>query len=1579
MYGVPGQAQHGIDLLAAPRSSPETVWSYQCKKVDDFGPADVRAAIKRFEEGPWATQTNEFTLCVASSLESTQVTEAIVEERQRLAGRGVVLHIWDGAPSGELNTLLKNLPAIVDDFFSREWVRAFNGEDEANSLGERLDGVDFARLRGRLSDLYRVVFSQHDPGLRTSRVLPTDYSQRYVEADVVETALVRPGDTAASERREGLEDASPPATNQPEQQRQALPASVVGAYSMRRPVKAWLEGKESCIVLGEPGHGKSTLLRQLAIALNTPEFSEKAPLDADRPRRLPVWMSFARFAAAISEDPSANVEDFFCSWLHQHGYDDVQPLFRRALRDSKLIFLVDGLDEGTEAGSGREALDRVITFVASHQAIILCTSRPRSFASLPVPATWPVATLAPLNDRQIQEFATRWFAITERASPDEASDAVLARARPRGEGFVNAIKASARTHDLARNPLLCQLLIELYRLSHRLPEARTRAYAEIIDLFLRRHPEARAHAGFSERPPAIDGLRDTDLQDILTAIAFDTQSRAMGDVASRERCVALCAEFLEDDVAGLGLPRPKSTRRASDIIELFVSYFGILIERSPGELGFVHLSLQEYLAGKAMARLPDSDQLDWVRNVAMLQRWRECLTSWFGIQGESGHRVVTARANQLLAEVGQSGEWERLQMLALQTYLATTDQGLPIGEARSVLKQSVHEVETSPFQDVRAQLARSITIGALGSSIREECASAIASWCPGRSRFERTRLLEAFSSWSPAADLERTLRRALLDEHFECRRAAAHSYARLFGSVSEAASALTDIARFDARPTARAAALRALMEGTAWSSAASDAADWNIRSHDPELQIACIGARIRARRHTAEDLDRLLEILPLNGIDYGLQHELHALICSGWPRDEGLRSRCLAFMGSEAGTSELAFPIEYLIKGYPHDDDVARVLGRLIDRYGMHLSLDSGRLWALLSTAYAGHPVIVEAARQALNRHKEKFAEIMWHPDTVPVYLVLADDQARDELIAAYEKADADLHGRYWIAATLIRGWPDDEFVGAAIRQWVSGSVGVAAPLAEYSKKIIPADAERRGWLERMVREADSRVVSRPIAALLDERPDERAWGLIWERLQQPEIWYYDRMHYEAQVAAIYPDHDESRKVVERAFTESDGPPISVLADGYQNDGTVRQRLLAAAAPASDDVRLAVASALKERGGPAVLMEQLTPGLLTEATSAVRATGLIARAHAYRHDASRSGSFIELLLAEAEAIGTEMDRRRRTAVAALLEIGQVPRVAQILADAKRDSPYWYDFLDRDLVSLGVLLDHWHDIDEAAKAQGLSVKVPAASLIEAGYGPFLERVPGVRAQLEEEVLHASGELRRQNLEILARLHPRSPMLRSALIRSIETRGLTLPRGRQSCLATRLLGEHFGPDPTVLEEIFPQGPPSELTPGAPGVLGHLVRSWPSSTIARLAHGCGSDERQRWWAIDRLICATVWGGWGEAATAAREVIAQRYRYGYVESEDAEALRIWARCDESLETIVRWRDSGDGEEATAALILLAARSRVPVEDSEQIREHFNRAATDRTGPPADGFDPVTGKTVAWLQKAYELLARFG
>ena len=333
--------------------------------------------------------------------------------------------------------------------------------------------------------------------MRVDGIGSVDYRSRYVPADITEQSESMVSSSDVPPTSDNYEMPIDSAEKQPDEMgKHRLPGRPL-AYESRGAVLEWIQNHQHCLILGEAGYGKSALLRYLALSILQPDTAASSALQPTDIARLPVWISFARFASALTENTHLSVEDFFKHWLHQHSFSDICPLFERAVHDKQILLLLDGLDEATSGSSGREALDRIITFHNSCEARIICTSRPRSRIALGLPNTWASSTLVSLSDKQIEMLAMQWFAIVEssNASSHGTSRTFSDQTRSRAQEFICAALDNQKTLELARIPLLCYVLIELFRFSHQLPEARVTAYQEILDLLLSRHPARTCTSG----------------------------------------------------------------------------------------------------------------------------------------------------------------------------------------------------------------------------------------------------------------------------------------------------------------------------------------------------------------------------------------------------------------------------------------------------------------------------------------------------------------------------------------------------------------------------------------------------------------------------------------------------------------------------------------------------------------------------------------------------------------------------------------------------------------------------------------------------------------------------------------------------------------------------------------------------------------------------------------------------------------------------------------------------------------------------------------------------------------------------
>lgn len=1577
LYGTPGQAQDGLDILATHREKQSLRVCYQCKKVAEFGPASITAAVDKFLSGEWADKTCEFVLCVAISLESTQQQDELDRQRDRLSAKGIKLSVWDGAPAGALCDRLKRLPELVDDFFGRPWVSRFNGNEAAASLGDRLNGYELGALRTRLLKLYSVIFAQHDPGLRTDEVRSVDYRDRYVPADVTEWAepSVASADLPASARTPGDNRAGA------EGGAHGTDARPLGgrltAYEARRPVLEWLQDQQDCVVLGEPGYGKSAMLRYLALSILQPETMASGALNPSYFSRLPVWISFARLSAAVDRQAGTSVEDFFRGWLHQYSFDDVYPLFARAVRGAQVLLLLDGLDEAATESSGREALDRIVTFLNSCSARIICTSRPRGYRVLGVPGSWAAATLTPLSDEKIAMLATRWFAIVEsgikagaQGNP-EVSDQIRARA----QAFLRAAKDNPKTLELARSPLLCQALIQLFRFSHRLPEARVTAYQQIVELVLSRHPAARAQAGGVAQPVDRLGLKTTDLKEVLVRLAWLLQSQEHAGPLSRAQCEQCCAEFLEDDTFGLGQQRAQARRHATEVIEQLVTHYGVLVERAPGELNFVHLSIQEYLAAESIARKSPDDQLTWLSDVWLSSAWRETLISWFGILGDRGDKVLSGRASQRLAELGDTGEWQRMQSLELRAEIATADLGLPVSEARRIVEQAAREVEVSAFPEFRTALARSITLGALGSLVRSECQVAVRRWMPGQSAYKRLRLLQAFKAWEPCDVLRGVLLRALHDEDGRCRRAASETFAALFSASEDTLTTLKQLAVHHVQPEVRAAALHGLGTRPEWAGSAAEAAAANIGSSNADLLLVASRIRIRQVLHDEADLDRVWRLWTTDAVDFWFRDELVELLCVGWPRHPGLRKAFIHQLENKLNTADIELPLEYLMRCYPGDEKIAEIIAELFEKFGKHFSSHPERLWEPMRAGFRGHKVVSTALRAMLKKYREEYEAIFWHPHTAPAIAVLGDDEARDELLASYETADH--RGRYWIASVLFTGWANDEIVQGRLKEWANSAVAMAAPLARWGADLVPDIEQRHEWLRRLACESASTREIDAITVLLKEFPDTETKQLAESLLEHRQIWYYHRMSLQGLFASKFPGDPKSLEILERSLGEIDGPNPGDFAASFQRNPEISSRLLAAAVTAPTDVRMTVASVLRDRAADYDTVVAMTPEPFAEESSAVRAGCLMARAQAARGRLKDTEELAEALVLELAATGSEMDKRRRSALAGLLELGFHERAIAAITEQK--SPTWSRYLverlDGDPVSIGAVIEHWDVMQPLLQQYKLEAELPVDEIVYAGYDALLEQTSLGREAVDKYFEAQSRDwINSAYFEAFARRQARSELLRERLLALV---GTWQSQGMVSCTAARLLAQNFASFPDIWTELSGRlgTPEHAIRHMASGVLGYLVLGWPDGVVASWVRSVPTDQRAQWSPKDRLLIAVALRDAAAAEAAATDMLSEPLEPWQYHMEDTHALRMWAQSDESSPALARWIESDNPSLAATALSLVANGHTNVVLHVDRLLERFNAQTVPGENVPADGLDAATGRQVSWAVSVHMAL----
>ncbi len=125
-YGVPGEEQHGIDILGYSPSSGEQslgesqVLTCQCKDVESFTAGNLRAVVDKFNDGYRPLSSRYLSIAVSCITESVPLVEELY--RLRILHPNLTIHLWGAR---QINEMLEDQNLIVRRFFGPSWEEAF--------------------------------------------------------------------------------------------------------------------------------------------------------------------------------------------------------------------------------------------------------------------------------------------------------------------------------------------------------------------------------------------------------------------------------------------------------------------------------------------------------------------------------------------------------------------------------------------------------------------------------------------------------------------------------------------------------------------------------------------------------------------------------------------------------------------------------------------------------------------------------------------------------------------------------------------------------------------------------------------------------------------------------------------------------------------------------------------------------------------------------------------------------------------------------------------------------------------------------------------------------------------------------------------------------------------------------------------------------------------------------------------------------------------------------------------------------------------------------------------------------------
>ncbi|MGW6706428.1 HEAT repeat domain-containing protein [Streptomyces sp. NPDC054956] len=544
------------------------------------------------------------------------------------------------------------------------------------------------------------------------------------------------------------------------------------------------------VLLGDPGAGKSMLVRHLALSLGgraaggaadgesgtepgtepgTDPGAEPGSTWGELAGRVPLVVELRQFADA--RWGNGGFEEFLDRQHRAFGLSVPAPVRERLLAEGRAVVVFDGLDEVFAPEARKETARRIAAFAARHpSARIVVTSRIIGYVRTVLDgAGFSHFTLQDLDPELIAEFTDLWY---HHAYPDDR-----ARADGLTERITSALEASRPLLEVAGNPLLLTILVIMGSRGP-LPRNRRDVYEHAVEVLVEQWDQAAKFLKAPLTPPvaeALEVLGPGERLALLRRLARTLQEGSDG-VAGNHIDASGLQRFFRDHLGRYGLPALHAAAAARAMVTQLHERNFILSCYGGTVYGFVHRAFLEHLAAADIAHRY-REEGEWTSGELIEQvvaaraadpTWHEVLLL---LIGQLDAADATAAVDRLLGLHARRTDADdaSLVVLALRALAEMGESGVPAPQSVAVVDAVTAALEVR---------------GSRGPWLLGEAASALGAlgrYSAGRERYLRWyRLSGQFSASDEPAALLAFHLRLDDDELTTLARGSYHGLDRLF-------------------------------------------------------------------------------------------------------------------------------------------------------------------------------------------------------------------------------------------------------------------------------------------------------------------------------------------------------------------------------------------------------------------------------------------------------------------------------------------------------------------------------------------------------------------------------------------------------------------------------------------------------------------------------------------------------------------------------------------------------------------------------------------------------------------------------
>lgn len=371
------------------------------------------------------------------------------------------------------------------------------------------------------------------------------------------------------------------------------------------------------VILGKPGAGKTTFLKQLAVDWYNEQF---------QPGLIALFIELRE------------VRDLQWNFLRvitqELGLKDLEQA-KVLLLQGKLLLLMDGFDEIATSqlrGQVQIQIQEIVKQYFNNRFILTC----RTQIIQKIPDTFTLVEVADFNTEQVEKFVRSWFIV--KGNSDIAAQ---------WKTFDNATSKNPALRELTVTPVLLSLMCLVLEDEGGIPSKVVELYERGIKLLLETWNQSKQNDRWKVGSKKYQKLKTDEKEVLLSKIAARKFEHPNNFVLFKQE------ELVNDITEFLSLT---NSEEAVAVLQTIEAQHGLLIERADELWSFSHLTFQEYFTIKWLTQLSYEELAQKIAN----ERWQEVVKNLVKVQQP---------ADRLLVLIKQAIDYSIANDKSLQNYL----------------------------------------------------------------------------------------------------------------------------------------------------------------------------------------------------------------------------------------------------------------------------------------------------------------------------------------------------------------------------------------------------------------------------------------------------------------------------------------------------------------------------------------------------------------------------------------------------------------------------------------------------------------------------------------------------------------------------------------------------------------------------------------------------------------------------------------------------------------------------------------------------------------------------------------------